>query len=177
MTASSRSPRVFYGWYVLAASFCVLFLSSGGRSTIGIMFKPMTDEFHWSRGAISAAVFLNLAVYALASLVIGRMYDRRGPLGVIVGCTILFAAGYALMAVMHSLWEFLLYYGVLSAAGLGGITVPIFGSMIGNWFERRRGLAVSLALAGSCLGQFFLVPLFSDLVLKQLQICQKTSPW
>jgi MFS family permease len=161
----SRTPRVFYGWYVLAAAFAIMFLNSGGRNTIGIMVKPMADEFGWSRAEISAAVFVNLAVYALASIVTGRLYDRYGPKWIIAGSTLLFAAGYALMATMHSLWQFLLYYGVLSAAGLGGITVPIFGSIIGNWFEKRRGLAVSLALAGGCLGQFFLVPAFSDMVL------------
>ena len=161
----SRTPRVFYGWYVLAAAFAVMFFNSGGRSTIGIMLKPMAAEFGWSRGAISAAVFVNLGMYALAGIVTGRLYDRYGPKWVIAGSTLLFSAGFALMAIMHSLWQFLLYYGVLSAAGLGGVTVPIFGSIIGNWFEKRRGLAVSLALAGGCLGQFFLVPVFSHTVL------------
>ncbi len=164
MTYPSRSPRVFYGWYVLAASFAVLFLNSGGRNTIGIMVKPMAEEFGWSRGAISAAVFANLAVYALASLVSGRLYDRYGPKWVIAVSTVLFSAGYALMASMQSLTEFLLYYGLLSAAGLGGITVPIFGTLIGNWFQSRRGLVVGLAMAGGCLGQFFLVPVFSDVI-------------
>jgi MFS family permease len=165
MTPSDRSPRLFYGWYVLAASFVILFLNSGGRNVIGVMVKPMADEFGWSRGAISAAVFVNLAVYALASIITGRLYDRFGPKWVIVWSSILFSAGFALMATMHSLWQFILYYGVLNAAGLGGITVPIFGSIIGNWFQKRRGLAVSLALAGGCLGQFALVPVFSTLVL------------
>ncbi len=165
MSESSRAPRVFYGWYVLAASFVVLFLSNGGRSTIGVMVKPMEEEFGWSRGEISAAVFLNTAVYAAATIVTGRLYDRYGPKWVIALSTVFFSAGYALMATMHSLWQFLFYYGVLAAIGLSGITVPIFGSIIGHWFERRRGLAVSLAFAGSCLGQFFLVPLFSDVVL------------
>jgi MFS family permease len=165
MTPSDRSPRLFYGWYVLAASFFILFLNSGGRNVIGVMVKPMADEFGWSRGAISAAVFVNLAVYALASIITGRLYDRYGPKWVIVWSSILFSAGFALMSTMHSLWQFILYYGILNAAGLGGITVPIFGSIIGNWFEKRRGLAVSLALAGGCLGQFALVPVFSTLVI------------
>jgi len=129
------------------------------------MVKPMEAEFSWSRSAISAAVFLSMAVYAVATIATGRLYDRFGPKWVIAISTILFAAGYGLMATMHSLWEFLLYYGVVSAAGLGGITVPLFGSIIGRWFERRRGLAVSLAFAGGCFGQFFLVPVFSHLVL------------
>ena len=92
------------------------------------------------------------------------MYDRYGAKWVVVVSTLLFSAGYALMATMHSLWEFMLYFGVLNAAGIGGTAVPIFGSIIGHWFKKRRGLAVSLALAGSCLGQFSLVPVFSDMI-------------
>ncbi len=161
----SPLPRVFYGWWVLGASFLILFLNSGGRFVFGVMVKPMEAEFSWSRSEISAAVFLSMAVYAVATIATGRLYDRFGPKWVIAISTILFAAGYGLMATMHSLWEFLLYYGVISAAGLGGITVPLFGSIIGRWFERRRGLAVSLAFAGGCFGQFFLVPVFSHLVL------------
>jgi MFS family permease len=164
MSDGERTPRVFYGWYVLAASFAILFLNGGGRLIIGVMVKPMAEDFGWSRGAISAAVFLNMAVYAVATIVTGRLYDRFGPKWVVAGSTLLFSAGYALMATMDSLWRFLLYYGVVSAAGLGGITVPLFGSLIGNWFEKRRGLATSLAFAGGCLGQFFLIPIFSDAV-------------
>jgi predicted MFS family arabinose efflux permease len=33
-----------------------------------------------------------------------------------------------------------------------------------KWFEKRRGLAISLALSGSCLGQFALVPVFTALI-------------
>ena len=165
MNDFGRGPRVFYGWYVLAASFVILFLNTGGRSIIGLMVKPMANEFGWSRAAISSAVFLNMAVFSVATIVAGRLYDRYGPKWVIAGSTLLFSAGYALMATMDSMWQFLAYYGVLSAAGLGGITTSVFGSIIGNWFERRRGLAISLAFAGSCLGQFFLIPVFSDMIL------------
>jgi MFS family permease len=164
-TDPSRGPRMFYGWYVLAASFAILFLNTGARSVIGVMVKPMADEFGWSRGEISAAVFLNTAIYAASVIVTGRLYDRFGPKWVIAVSSMLFAAGFALMATMHSLWQFLLYYGIVNAAGMGGITVPLFGSLLGHCFDRRRGLAVSLAFAGSCLGQFFLVPIFSDVVL------------
>jgi len=151
MSDGERTPRVFYGWYVLAASFAILFLNGGGRLIIGVMVKPMAEDFGWSRGAISAAVFLNMAVYAVATIVTGRLYDRFGPKWVVAGSTLLFSVGYALMATMDSLWQFLLYYGVVSAAGLGGVTVPLFGPLIGNWFEKRRGLAISLAFAGGCL--------------------------
>ncbi len=165
MSEPSRKPRLFYGWYVLVASFVILFLNSGGRFTIGVMMKPIAAEFGWSRGAISSALFLNMAVYALATIITGRLYDRYGPKWIIAASTLFWSAGYALMAQMGSLGGFLLYYGVLNAVGLAGTTVALFGSLMGSWFEKRRGLAVSLAFAGTCFGQFFLVPVFSDMIV------------
>lgn len=175
MTDSRHTSRIFFGWYVLAASFVILFLNSGSRVIIGVMVKPITAEFAWSRSAVSLAVFLNMVVFALSVIVTGRLYDRYGPKWVVAGSTVLFSAGFALMGTMNSLWQFLLYYGVINAAGLGGTTVAVFGSLIGNWFEKRRGLAISLAFAGYCFGQFFLVPVFSDMI--EISGWRSTSLW
>ncbi len=123
----------------------------------------MLAEFAWSRSSISGAIFLNTAVYALSVIVVGRLYDKYGPKWVIIGSSILFAAGYMLMSGVQSLWGLMLTYGVLAGAGFGGTTAPIFGAIISKWFERRRGLAVSLAMAGSCLGQFLLIPPFTSM--------------
>jgi len=175
MSRTGRTPRVFHGWYILAAAFVILFLNAGIRSTIGIMVKPMAADFGWSRSAISAAIFVNMAVYAVSLVITGRLYDRYGPKWIIAISTVLFSVGYILMAAMGSLWEFYLYFGVLNAAGLGGTTIPLFGSLIGRWFEKRRGLAVSLAFGGYCFGQFFLIPVFSDMI--DISGWKSTSLW
>ena len=158
-------PRIFYGWYVLAASFALLFVNAGPHSIFGLLVKPMQAEFDWSRGEVTSAAFLNLVVYAASLLVTGRLYDRWGPKWVIAGSALFVTLGYSLMATIHSLWQLILCYGVLAGAGLGGTSVALFGSMMGRWFEKRRGLAISLALAGYPIGQFVLLPLLSDAVL------------
>lgn len=162
--STHRKSGIFYGWYVLAASFLILFLSSGARFTIGIAFKPLIAEFGWSRSAVSLAVFLNMAIYSLSVIATGRWYDRFGPKWVIVFSTILVSSGYMLIALTQTLWQFLVLYGVVAAMGLGGTTAPIFAALMSKWFEKRRGLTISLALSGNCLGQFVLVPLFTTLI-------------
>jgi MFS family permease len=168
MGSRMQTPKssIFYGWYVLGASFLILFLSSGARFTIGVMIKPMIAEFGWSRSAISFAVFLNMAVYAISVIAVGKLYDRYGPKWVIVTSSILFSAGTMLMSAMTSLWQFLVLYGFLSAAGLGGTTVPLFAALMSKWFEKRRGLAISLGLSGNCFGQFALIPLFTYMLVE-----------
>ncbi|MCK4986400.1 MAG: hypothetical protein KAS40_12810 [Desulfobacterales bacterium] len=73
------SSRIFYGWYVMAASFFLLFFQSGARFSFGIMFKPMMAELGWNRASISSVFFLNIVFFALTLTVAGRLYDRYGP--------------------------------------------------------------------------------------------------
>ncbi len=156
---------VFYGWYVLAASFFLLFFQSGARFSFGIMFKPMAAEMGWSRASISSAFFLNAVFFALAMSLAGKLYDRYGPRWVILVSTVLLGAGYICTSQVYSLWQFHLFYGVLTAVGIGGASVPLIAALMSKWFASRRGLAISLALSGNCLGQFVLVPIINWFVL------------
>jgi MFS family permease len=164
---SSARPTISFGWYVVAASFVIMFLNAGARLMIGVLVKPMIADFGWSRSAVSLAVFVNMAVFSVAIIVAGRLYDRYGPKRIILVSSLLFSGGLMLMAVMTNLWQFILFYGVISAAGLGGTTSPIFGAIVSRWFERKRGSAISLAMSGTSLGQFALVPLFTAFLLDE----------
>ena len=159
------SSLIFYGWYILAASFLLLFFQSGARFSFGIMFKPMMAELGWNRASISSVFFLNMIFFALTLSVAGRLYDRYGPRWVIFISTLLLAAGYMCTSLVRSLWQFHLFYGVLTAIGTGGASVPLIAALMSKWFEKRRGLAISLALSGACLGQFILVPVFNRIIL------------
>jgi MFS family permease len=164
MPASFRSS-IFYGWYILAACFFLLFFQAGARFAFGIMFKPMMTQLGWDRASISLVFFLNMVVFALTLSIAGKLYDRWGPKWVILVSTLFLSVGYGSISFISTLWEFHLYYGILAAIGMGGASVPLIAALMSNWFEHNRGLMISLALSGNCIGQFVLVPVFSDLVL------------
>ncbi len=168
MDSKETLPKfhLFYGFYILAASFVILFFNSGARISIGVMFKPMIAEFGWNRGMISLAFFINMAVFALSLIIVGRFYDRYGPKWVIIISTVFLSAGFMSISVVNSIAQFFIYYGVLSAMGMGGTSVPLISVLTSKWFEKGRGLAISLAISGNCLGQFVLVPLFTTIVLR-----------
>jgi MFS family permease len=158
--------NLFYGWYILASSFVILFFNSGARFSFGVMFKPMIREFAWNRSSISLVFFLHMIVYALSFTIVGKVYDRYGPKWMIVISTILLSAGYTLISRINSLWEFFVYFGILTAIGLGGTSGPLIAALMSKWFEKWRGLAISLSLSGSSLGHFALVPLFTIFALR-----------
>lgn len=163
---SSFKLNIFYGWYVLAASFAILFLTSGVRFSMGVVFKPLMWEFGWDRGLISLAFFLNMTIYAVSLIFVGKYYDRYGPKWVIIISNFFISAGFMSLAFINSFGQFLVFYGIIAATGMGGTTVPLYAALLSKWFTKGRGLAVSLGLAGSSIGQFILVPVLTAVVFR-----------
>jgi MFS family permease len=163
--AKTEGSSLFYGWYVLAASFVILFFNAGARSSISVMFKPIAAEFGWNRGTVSFTFFLQMVLFASSLSLIGRFYDRYGPKWVIIISTLFISIGYMFIAFIDTLWQFLLFYSVIAAVGLGGTAVPIFAAISSKWFEKGRAFAASLSLSGNCIGQFVLVPVMTYFVI------------
>jgi MFS family permease len=161
-----RTRGLFYGWYIVASTFVILFFNAGARFSYGVMFKPMIADFGWSRGSLSLVVFVNMVLYAVSLIVAGRLYDRYGLKGVMCISTVLLSTGFMLTAFINSLWQFFVFYGVVAAMGLGGPSVSLMAAVTSKWFERLRGLAISIALTGSSLGQFALIPLITIITLR-----------
>ena len=161
----SSALNSFYGWYIVGASFVILFFNAGARFSIGVIFKPLISEFGWTRSQVSFAFLVNMTVFALSLVVVGRFYDRYGPKWVIVISTVFLSAGCIAVSFISSFSQFLFCYGILSAVGLGGTSAPLVAALTSKWFAKSRGLAISVALSGSCVGQFLLVPLITTLVL------------
>jgi MFS family permease len=163
--ATSDKPSFFYGWFVLAASFVMLFFNSGAQFSIGIMFKPLITDFGWNRGAISMVAMVNMVAYAFSMLLMGRAYDKYGPKWVLLTSATILGAGFIGISCMTNFAQFVIFYGLFCGIGLSGCTILIFSSLVSKWFEKWRGLVISAALSGACLGQFVLIPIYTDLLL------------
>ncbi len=163
--AGPRNDQALHGRHisVLAGSFLMLFISAGAQYVFGVMFKPIVREFGWSRSAVSFVFLVNMAVFAVALTVVGRLYDRFGPKWIIVVSAFLLSAGFVLTSCAHSFGQLLLSYGIVAAMGLAGTGVSLVSTLVSTWFQKRRGLALSLALSGNSVGAFVLVPILSSL--------------
>ena len=150
--------KLFYGWYVLAASFLILVLEGGVRFSFGILISPLASEFSWNRGAITLVFTANMIVFGFSQLLAGRLLDRFGPRVVFSTSALIVTIGMILTAQMSSLLEFHLYYGVITAVGVSGITVGVVSSTLSGWFRSMRGFVSGVAISGTALGQFLIIP-------------------
>jgi MFS family permease len=75
----------------------------------------------------------------------------------------LVGAGLLLSSLATSIWHVYLAYGLVLGVGVSCAFVPSVAT-VGQWFERRRGLAIGIAVAGTGVGSVVLAPLSSKLI-------------
>jgi MFS family permease len=161
-TASS-SPRVFRGWFVVAAAFAITFLGFGAAYAFGAFLESLEREFSASRGSVSLVFSLAGFLYFGLGIVTGPAADRWGARRVVVAGMVLTAAGLALAGAARSLPEVYAAYGLGVGLGVGFAYVPAVGA-VQRWFVRRRGLASGLAVSGIGVGTLAMPPLASALI-------------
>jgi MFS family permease len=127
---ASRAAWV-WGAGMLGYIFAVL-----QRTTFGVAGLDAADRFSISPAALSAFVFLQVAVYIAAQLPGGLLVDRWGSRGVLVGGGLLLAGGQLLLAFAPAL-PFVVLARVVVGAGDAVMFVAVLG-LIPHWFEARR---------------------------------------
>jgi len=114
--------------------------------TTGIFAIALEKEFGWSRGDILSVALIQTLVFAFLGPVLGRLTDRIGARPVVIASTIGIGVSTASFAfITHNIWTFYVTYAVMLIVSLGTMP-PIFARVVSLWFDRRRGLALGLAL-------------------------------
>lgn len=159
----------FYGWVVVFAAAAGLFMGFVPiiGFTFSVFFKPIIDEFHWSRSEISLGYSLSLLMLSVLLPFSGKLVDRFGARRVIVPGAILFGLGLmAFTLLTNRLWQFYAVYLFIGLVGSGTSPIPYY-KVISCWFERNRGLALGIAMGGAGMSGS-IMPYFAHLLIIRL---------
>lgn len=156
--------RLFYGWVIVVVSFLTLLLVMGTRFSFGVFYSSMLAEMGWGRAATAGIFSVSMLVYAVVALGVGAAFDWLGPRRMFPWAAGLLALGFCLCSRMTALWQFYLYYGVIVGVGFTALGFIPHVSLAARWFERQRGLATSLVLAGTGVGSFLFAPWSAALI-------------
>jgi len=158
--------KFFYGWIVVFVLMGMFAMTAGSRYTFGVVFKTLTEQFGWDRGALSAVVSLSLILVSALQIFSGWLADRYSPrLTLIVGFAVS-AAVLLGMSMVTELWQVYLIYGVFGAIGFALVSPVASTALVNHWFQARaRGTALSLATSGVAIGQLAITPLAAWLLM------------
>src|SRR5215471_6757510 len=107
-----QKPRVFYGWFVVAAAFTVTFVGFGSAYTFSAFVESLQRDFAASRGSVSLVFSLAGFLYFGLGVVSGPLADRWGSRPLAVIGMVLTGAGLAVASSAHTLLEVYLAYGL-----------------------------------------------------------------
>ncbi|WP_193504892.1 MFS transporter [Streptomyces coeruleorubidus] len=159
-----RRTRVHRAWFVAAVTFVTIIGAAAFRSVPGLLIDPLHDEFDWSRGTISAAVSVNLALYGLTAPFAAALMDRFGIRRVVAVALTVIALGSGLTVWMTAAWQLMLCWGLLVGLGSGSMALAFAATVTNRWFTERRGLVSGILTAASASGQLIFLPLLSWIV-------------
>ncbi len=148
---NSATSEIRRNWRLILAAVAGVMTSSVVLPyyTIGTLMKPLTLEFGWSRAEVQYGLLLSSGLGALTAPLVGWLNDRHGPRALALPGLVGLAVGFGIAGSMRgSLWMFYLAYGCMALLGAG--TTPItWTRAIAASFQRQRGLALGLTLAGT----------------------------
>lgn len=161
-----RQGKLFYGWWVVLSAATGLLLGYAPMVVFpfGVFVKSLVQDFHSNRTEISFAFTLANIMVSFSSPLAGRLVDRFGARRVVLPSTLIL--GVLLVCfqfVTGSLWQLYVLFLALGFVGSGTAPVP-YCKVVSTWFDRQRGLALGLTMAGIGIGAMFMPTIAQRLI-------------
>ncbi len=156
--SSASAQTNFYRWIIVLSSFLILFVSNGitigGITVFDLeLLKSLSETAgrDITLGELKVRDGLMFATAGILGMAAGWLADRVGvkPL-IIVGLALLALCNFAYSRVeaLIDVYAIHVVFGLVLV--LCGLMVNVY--LISRWFDKHRGLAIGLVLAGTSLG-------------------------
>ncbi|HTB41162.1 MAG TPA: MFS transporter, partial [Reyranella sp.] len=146
------------GWRVVFACFVSAVFAWGfGFYAHGIYLVELQKVHGWSTGLISSVI---TGHYVLGALLLPRIADaigRFGPRTVFLCGLAVTGGSLLLLPSVTAPWQLVVLYALM-APGWNATSVAPIAATIGQWFDRKRGLALNLALSGATVAGLVVAP-------------------
>ena len=140
--------RIFYGWLLVAAGVLILFASGPGQShTFGVFLTYVADDLRLSHTEVSFAYGVATLAAAFGLPYAGRHVDGKGARRVLTVVSLLLGVAAIAFGFVNGLVMLALGFAAVRFLGQGCLFLCA-SNVIAQWFERRRGFALSLVWLG-----------------------------
>lgn len=145
----SAQPESVYAWMRLVASLVLMTLGGVAMYGVVVVLPLVQADFGVTRGEASLPYTLTMIGFGFGGILMGALADRFGVIVPVLIGSVLLGIGLILAGNAATLTQFALAHGVL--AGFLGCSAT-FAPLVADtslWFNRRRGIAVAIAISGN----------------------------
>ncbi|MEM9335653.1 MAG: MFS transporter, partial [Pseudomonadota bacterium] len=158
---ADSSSEFSEGWKPLLAAtigtMCGIFTLTNYSQ--GFFVGPVTSEFGWTPSQFFLSYTVLMCLGLLTGPVVGSFAEKVGLRTVGVIGLVGHSAAYVLLSFnTGSLALWYLSWAVLAILGAGSLPI-VWTSVLNGWFQKHRGKAIGITMAGTGLGAFLLPPI------------------
>lgn len=147
----------YYGWVIVLLSAMTFFLSAPGQTySIGVFKNVYVKELGYSDTSISLAYSVATLISGFLLVFMGRAIDKFGVRKMLVIVTVMLGVTTFYNSFVSSIYMIFVGFLFLRYFGQGSMTL-IPNTLVPQWFENKRALAISLASIGGLIAML-LVP-------------------
>ena len=155
-------------WWIVLGAVLGLAVGNGPimQFSFGVLLKPVAADLGTDRATLSLALLIGLGLTGIATPFVGALVDRYGIRRVSLPAITLFALTLAAVGwLAGSAWAFVALYGVMGVFAAGQTPLP-YAKSLAAAFDRHRGLALGIAMAGVGVGTV-VVPQIAQALITQ----------
>jgi MFS family permease len=158
------NQRIFYGWVMLGVAALGMFASGPGQSHIfSVFITPIGEDLGISHTSVSSAYAMATLVAAFGLPYVGRLVDRYGVRPVMLTVAVLLGFSAIAFGAVAGLATLALGFAALRFLGQGSLMLSS-ANLVAQWFNRKRGFALSLMGLGFSLSMATHPPLAQWLI-------------
>ena len=147
-----KRPRLYYGWVIVIVVALAQFTESAEiYPVLGVLLKPMTEEFGWSRSAFTLATSIGTLMGGMAGPLLGPAIDKYGAKWILLVSFSVLGVMMIVQAFVQELWQFYAVQIVSRFLAQGVINLALV-IIIPQWFIKKRARAAALSSMGGRLG-------------------------
>lgn len=164
MVERKPAPDGGYGWVVLISSFFISFVLDGVMYSFGVIL----GEIKQTVDGVEEDVFNLLSSFNTGFLfcsgpIVAGLANQFGCRAVVMGGAVVTATMYILTALSQNIYFMLTTYGFIGGISTGCTYIASL-IIIADYFDKKRGVATGICMAGSGVGSFVSAPLIGLLI-------------
>src|ERR1700723_125659 len=157
--AIDETSARYEGWRIVAVCFWVATFGWGlGFYRQSVYLAELHRQQGWAASLISTATTFFYLFGAVLVVFISEAVRSFGPRNCLLGGVVAMAAAAVMIGEVTTPWQ-LYAANALLAFGWAGTSLGVITNTLGLWFDKKRGMAISLALNGASFGGIIGVPL------------------
>ncbi|KAI9031444.1 major facilitator superfamily domain-containing protein [Hyaloraphidium curvatum] len=160
-------PDGGYGWILVMACFLTQAFTFGYQTSFGPFQRYFVTNQTFGPGTTNVQIAFVSSLCSAITFIVGpftaAVIAKIGFRATAITGSLLLALGLELASLANAVWQLYLSYSLIGGIGIALAYIPST-SVVPQWFGKRMGLAMGIAIAGGGIGGLILAPVSQALM-------------